>query len=167
MTMPGFNASVSVYKTSESYFTILRGPVTGARQVFLQQVPRSGLGACIAGCNPNAPDFGFGCIQRCLEDFGPGGEPGPGGGGGPRVIESCGCFRNPTSPTGRRQRCRVTVPGFGGTIYWGDECPAPRCGPCICTRTCVQRCLRYTATGRPMTYTRPCLPPIGFPVPPV
>ena len=183
MNMPGFNAEASFYKTSKSYYLGgIANAVMCSEGVLLQQQAQGGLGSCIAGCDPNTPDFGFGCTQKCLEDFGAGGISGSGD-GGPMPSTRCGCFQDRTSTTGWRQTCCSTLPGRGtvcdppGT---GDECAMPGCGPiaglpgctCTCTadcrRTCTQQCRRYIRGlfgWREQIYSQACRPIGPFPIP--
>jgi len=181
MNIPGFNAEASLYKTSKSYYLIgVANAVIGSEGVLLQQRTRQGgLGSCIAGCDPNTPDFGFGCTQKCLEDFGSGGGINGGGNGLP-PAERCAYFPDRNSSTGWRERCCTTVPGFGTQCNSLDECPAPGCGPiaglpgCTCTcapdchRTCMQQCRRYVRGlfgWREQISPQPCQPISPFPIP--
>ncbi len=172
MTIPGFTAGASLYKTSGQYWMAAFNTSTG--QVLPQQdsfgdCVRFG-GACAAECNnrgnpagcPEACSISF---LGCVEDLGDG--DGGIGSGERRVIERSGCFPDRTSSTGWRLRECFTMPGASGLAtqcHWSDECPAPGCGPCKCTTppggtlTCRQQCFRYSQmTGEALTYTRsPC-----------
>jgi len=174
-TIPGFKAEASLYKTSSRYWMMATN--TSAGLVLPQQ---TSFGECVrfgricsaecsrrgspSGCQ-DACSIGF---LGCVGDLGEG-DLGGGRGGGRRLIERSGCFREATSSTGWRLRECITIPGASGQATrcnWSDECPAPGCGPCKCghapngAHTCTQQCFRYSQmTGQALPYTRSCIPP--------
>src|SRR5882672_2026896 len=113
--------------------------------------------ACSRGCyGEGNPD---GCQSACSigflacipEDGEEGGRSGEG-----RLIERSGCFPDTTSSTGWRLRECETFTGSSGQATRcnaSDQCPAPGCGLCKCTRapngtsTCIEQCFRYNQAG--------------------
>jgi len=172
MNMPGFTAEDSLYKTSGQYWMTATNTSTG--QVLPQQ---DSFSECVQSSNSCTDvcaslNWPTGCGQACNDAFldctlsrslGDGG-----GAGGGRLIERSGCFLDRTSSTGWRLRECYTIPGASGQATrcsWSDECPAPGCGPCRCTRapdgtrTCTEQCFRYSQmTGHALTSARSCVP---------
>lgn len=161
MNTPTFTAEASLYKTSRQYWMTATNTSSG------QVLPQGSFDECVrsdsicslecsrrgnpSGCQ-DACNSGF---LDCVRDL--------------ELIERSGCFRDRTSSTGWRLRECTTLPGASGQATqcsWSDECPAPGCGACTCTRapdgarTCTQQCFTYSPmTGQDLTYTRSCVPP--------
>jgi hypothetical protein len=115
MSMPGFTAETSLYKTRGRYRAVAGAPnAKVGSQVVLPQLP---IGFCMADCDDS---FEWGTLENsickfnCMSDGSSGGDGGGGGGGsGPNLL--CGrclaqCNKKPPSQRAAcRQLCEDSV----------------------------------------------------------
>jgi hypothetical protein len=109
MTLPGFAADASLYKTSAQYWMAgTPNDLVGSREI-LPQLP---IGFCMADCDfthPSDPFLADVCKLGCLgggDGGGGNGGGGDGGGGEPHCRPKCTpCRSDLESETGRSKTC--------------------------------------------------------------
>ena len=126
MTLPGFNAETSTYKSRVPYR--LMGPSVWANGAMLQQIRLPGQ-VFTFFCAPCSPDDTGACVQNCTFCFG----------------SSCSTFTEPcdpsTCPPPNCTEVKNNCMADGGSIFDCSSLVLSDCIGCDCCPPCCFKCM--------------------------